>query len=68
MKCSSITRLELLERQCLCNLMFKIILDNNTVKAPISENPREAKKVSATGAGRLRECINTEFCQGGRNK
>ena len=35
--------------------------DINTVKAPVSGHPREAEKASATGAGRLRECVNTEF-------
>ena len=33
----------------------------STVEAPVSGHPREAEKVSATGAGRLRECVNTEF-------
>ena len=33
----------------------------NIVEAPVSGHPREAEKVSATGAGRLRECVNTEF-------
>ena len=32
-----------------------------TVEAPVSGHPREAEKVSATGAGRLQECVNTEF-------
>ena len=32
-----------------------------TVEASISGHPREAEKLSATGAGRLRECANTEF-------
>ena len=32
-----------------------------TVEAPVSEHPREAEKVSATGAGHLQECVNTEF-------
>ena len=27
----------------------------------MSGQPRDAKKVSSTGAGRLRECKNTEF-------
>ena len=34
----------------------------NTVKAPVSGHPREAEKVSTTGAGRLWECVNTDFC------
>ena len=34
---------------------------HTTDKAPVSGHPREAEKVSATGAGRLRECVNTEF-------
>ena len=47
----------------------------NTVEAPVGGHPREAEKVSVTGAGRLRKCVNTEFvrarvqtgfCQGGR--
>ena len=33
----------------------------NKVEASVSGHPREAEKVSATGAGRLRECVNTEF-------
>ena len=33
----------------------------DTVKAPVSRHPREAKKVTTTGAGRSQECINTEF-------
>ena len=37
---------------------FSII---STVEAPISGHLREAEKVFATGAGRLRECVNTEF-------
>ena len=32
----------------------------HAVEAPVSGHPREAEKVSETGAGRLRECINTE--------
>ena len=32
-----------------------------TVKAPVSGQLREAEKVSTTGTGRLRECLNTEF-------
>ena len=32
-----------------------------TDEAPISGHPREAEKVPATVAGRLRECVNTEF-------
>ena len=34
---------------------------NNTMEALVSGHPREVKKVSITGAGRLRECKNTEF-------
>ena len=46
-----------------------------TVKALVSERPRDSKKVFVTGAGRLRECKNTDFvwelkktrfCEGGR--
>ena len=46
-----------------------------TVEASIGGHPQEAETVSATRAGRLRECLNTEFslarvqtafCQGGR--
>ena len=33
----------------------------DTVKAPVSGHPREAEKVSATGAGSLRKCVNTEL-------
>ena len=49
----------------------------HAVEAPVCGHPREAEKVSATGAGRLRECVNTEFvwarvqtvfCQCGRKK
>ena len=32
-----------------------------TVEAPVSGHPREAENVSATGAARLWECVNTEF-------
>ena len=32
-----------------------------TVEAPVSGHPQEAEKVPATGAGRLRDCLNTEF-------
>ena len=42
-------------------MIFPKPLLQATVKAPVSGHPREAEKVSATGAGRLRECINTEF-------
>ena len=31
------------------------------MEAPVSGHTREAEKVSATGAGRLQECVNTEF-------
>ena len=46
-----------------------------TMEALISGHPRDVKKVSIPGAGRLRECKNTEFvwelrkmvsCEGGR--
>ena len=33
----------------------------NTVEAPVSGHPREAEKVSPTGAGRLQEYVNTAF-------
>ena len=33
----------------------------NTVEALVSGHHRDAKKVSITKAGRLRECENTEF-------
>ena len=33
----------------------------DTVKAPVSGHLQEADQMSATGAGRLRECVNTEF-------
>ena len=57
--------------------MLSFFLRGYTVLAPVSghpRTPREAEKVSAT-AGRLWECVNTEFirakvqtgfCQGGR--
>ena len=32
-------------------------LYHSTVEAPVSGHPREAEKVSATGADRLRECV-----------
>ena len=32
-----------------------------TVEATVSGRPREAEKVSAIGADRLRKCVNTEF-------
>ena len=32
-----------------------------TVEAPVSGNPREAEKVFASGAGRLRECVNAVY-------
>jgi len=47
----------------------------SSVEAIVSGHPRHAKKVSVTGASRLRECKNTEFvwelskpgfCEGGR--
>ena len=41
-------------RQMWCTIL-------STVEAPLSGHSREAEKVSATGAGRLRECVNTEF-------
>ena len=34
---------------------------SSTVEAPVSGHHRKAEKVSATGAGRLRICVNTEF-------
>ena len=34
---------------------------NNTVKALVFGHPRDAKIVSVTAAGCLRECKNTEF-------
>ena len=33
----------------------------DTVKALISGHPQEAEKVTTVGAGRLWECVNTEF-------
>ena len=41
-----------------------IYFDNfkvSTDEAPVSEHPRETESVPATGADRLRECVNTEF-------
>ena len=35
----------------------------NTVEALVSGHPREAEKVLETGAGRLRECVHTEFVE-----
>ena len=43
----------------LLNYYFSKHLD--TVEAPVSGHPWETEKVSATGAGRLRECVKTEF-------
>ena len=46
----------------------------STVKALVKERPRDSKKMFVTGAGRLRECKNTDFlwelkktrfCEGG---
>ena len=46
------------------------------MEALLSRHPRDAKKVSVTGADRLAECKNTEFlselrimafCEGGHN-
>ena len=34
--------------------------NGNTVEAPVSVHPRKAVKMSATGAGRLRECVNIQ--------
>ena len=36
-------------------------IKNRTVEAFVSGDPRDAKKVSVTEAGRLRECKNTQF-------
>ena len=36
----------------------------HTVESPVSGHTRDAEKVSATGAGRLRECENSEFKRG----
>ena len=33
----------------------------NTVEASISRHPQEAEKVSATGIGRLRECVDVNI-------
>ena len=55
--------------------MYHINDQQDTVKAPVSEHPREARIVFVTGAGRLPELVNTKFvwepgkmgfCQGGR--
>ena len=35
--------------------------ESYTVEAPVSGNPREVEKVSETGAGRLRKCVNAEL-------
>ena len=32
-----------------------------TVEAPVSGHTRETENLSGTGAGRLQECVNTEF-------
>ena len=37
-----------------------LLLFFNIVEDPVSGQPREAEKVYTTGAGRLRECVNTE--------
>ena len=37
----------------------KLTAKRATVEAPVSGHPREAEKVSATGADDLRECVNT---------
>ena len=63
----------------LASLIFHIlfILNNKNIRrveALVSGHGRDAKKVPVTGAGRLRECKNTEFvwevrktrfCEGG---
>ena len=63
----------------LASLIFRIlfILNNKNIRrveALVSGHGRDAKKVPVTGAGRLRECKNTEFvrevrktrfCEGG---
>ena len=36
-------------------------LNQNTVEAPVSGHPREAEKMSATGAGHVQECVNTKY-------
>ena len=40
------------------------ILKSITVEALVSEHPRDAKKVSVTGAGRLRERFSKEATRG----
>ena len=42
------------------NLNFKKNRDN-TLEAVVTRHPRGVKKVTITGAGRLRECKITEF-------
>ena len=44
---------------------FLTITLNYSRTAPISGHPLEAEKVFGTRAGRLRECVNTEFVTGG---
>ena len=44
-----------------CSDCYSYLIKLITVEAPVSGHPREAEKVSATGAGRLRKCVNTEF-------
>ena len=40
---------------------LSLTLSTCTVEAPVSGHPREAEKLSETGTGRLRDCVNTEF-------
>ena len=44
-----------------CYLTTLKLMGSITVEALVRGHPREAEKVSATVAGRLRECVNTEF-------
>ena len=53
--------LVLLYKQFPLEMIKQMLFNYNTVEAPISGHPREAEKVSASGAGRLRECVNTEL-------
>ena len=69
-------------KSCLTHIWFEkqllhdLRIQWKDLEALISGHPRDAKKVTETGAGRLWECKNTEFvselsepgfCEGGRN-
>ena len=42
----------------LLQLIIAYLRDYCTVEAPVSGHPQKAETACATGAGRLRECVN----------